>query len=129
MLFCCNKYLRLFLQRSILHIVPVLFFCLSAYPQEDVSKKDSLNPRLNPLLLSSFKKPVKADPTLDEYLKPTKNELMDWSAYYLTDEQRRERVRRLNQPLYKQIGNDIIDSYVHSLIYGKIKKPAAVPKF
>ena len=129
MLFCSNKYLRLFLQRSILHIVPVLFFCLSAYPQEDVSKKDSLNPSLNPLLLSTFKKPVKVDPTLVEHLKPTKNELMDWSAYYLTDEQRRERERRLNQPLYKQIGNDIIDSYVHSLIYGKIKKPAAVPKF
>ena len=129
MLFCSNKYLRLFLQRSILHIIPVLFFCLSAYSQEDVSKKDSLNPSLNPLLLSTFKKPVKVDPTLVEHLKPTKNELMDWSAYYLTDEQRRERERRLNQPLYKQIGNDIIDSYVHSLIYGKIKKPAAVPKF
>lgn len=129
MLFCSNKYLRLFLQRSILHIIPVLFFCLSAYSQEDVSKKDSLNLRLNPLLLSTFKNPVKADPTLNEHLKPTKNELMDWSAYYLTDEQRRERERRLNQPLYKQIGNDIIDSYVHSLIYGKIKKPAAVPKF
>ena len=129
MLFCSNKYLRLFLQRSILHIILVLFFCLSAYSQEDVSKKDSLNPSLNPLLLSTFKKPVKVDPTLVEHLKPTKNELMDWSAYYLTDEQRRERERRLNQPLYKQIGNDIIDSYVHSLIYGKIKKPAAVPKF
>ncbi len=129
MLFCSNKYLRLFLQRSILHIIPVLFFCLSAYSQEDVSKKDSLNLRLNPLLLSTFKNPVKVDPTLNEHLKPTKNELMDWSAYYLTDEQRRERERRLNQPLYKQIGNDIIDSYVHSLIYGKIKKPAAVPKF
>ncbi len=129
MLFCSNKYLRLFLQRSILHIIPVLFFCLSAYSQEDVSKKDSLNLRLNPLLLSTFKNPVKADPTLNEHLKPTKNELMDWSAYYLTDEQRRERERRLSQPLYKQIGNDIIDSYVHSLIYGKIKKPAAVPKF
>lgn len=129
MLFCSNKYLRLLLQRSILHIVPILFFCLSAYSQEDVSEKDSLNLRLNPLLLSTFKNPVKADPTLNEHLKPTKNELMDWSAYYLTDDQRRERERRLNQPLYKQIGNDIIDSYVRSLIYGKIKKPAAVPKF
>ncbi len=129
MLFCSNKYLRLFLQRSILHILPVLFFCLSAYSQEDVSEKDSLNLRLNPLLLSTFKNPVKVDPTLNEHLKPTKNELMDWSAYYLTDDQRRERERRLNQPLYKQIGNDIIDSYVRSLIYGKIKKPAAVPKF
>ena len=129
MLFCGNKYLRLFLQKSVLSTGLILFFGLLVYCQDNPLQKDSFNLHLNPLLISTFKNPVKTNTLLNEHLKPTKNELMDWSAYYLTDEQRKERERKLNQPVYKQIANDIIDSYVNSLIYGKTKKPAAIPKF
>ena len=86
MLFCSNKYLRLFLQKSVLSIGLILVFGLSAYCQDNLLKKDSFNLHLSPLLISAFKKPVKANPLLNEHLKPTKNELMDWSAYYLTDD-------------------------------------------
>ena len=105
----------------------MLFFCLPVYAQNDVSKKDSSNLHLNPLLLSSFKKPVKPNPSLNEHFKSPNNQLMYWPNYPLTAAQIEERDKRNNRPFKEQIVHDVIDSYIDGLIKGKPKKPVAKP--
>ena len=128
MLFCCNKYLCHFLQRSILSIGLILAFVIAVPAQNDNNESSTGHFNLNPLLRSSFK-PIKAHPLLTGYIKPGKHELMYWPAYPLTAAQIAERDKKYNRPISQQIANEMIESIINSLIYGK-KTPVAVrPKF
>ena len=128
MLFCCNKYLSYFLQRSIFSIVLILAFVTAVPAQNNNNESSTDHFNLNPLLRSSFK-PIKAHPLLPGYIKPTKHELMYWPNYPLTAAQIAERDKKYNRPIGQQIADEILVSTINSLIYGK-KKPVAVrPKF
>ena len=133
MLFICYKYLHPVLQKSILSIVLVLFFCLAAYAQNNLLKKDTATFHLNPLLRFSNNAPVKSNPLLTEFIKPGKHELMRWPNYPLNAVQiaasDREWDRKYNSPIGEQIASEIIKSYVNSLIYGRKIPPATLPKF
>jgi hypothetical protein len=131
-----SRYLYLFLQRSILCIGLVMFFSLSTYSQEDrLTVKSDF--RLNPLILSSFKKGLSTNrtrnvhPALYDYLKPRPFEVVCFSQYPLTLTQRMDMISRENcQPIGKQIVSDIAESYINSILNGKNKKPVVVaPKF
>ncbi|MEO7306286.1 MAG: hypothetical protein ABIR78_13110 [Ferruginibacter sp.] len=88
---------------------------------------------LNPLLLSSFKKPAKANPLLAEYIKPTKYELMRWSNYPLTAAQiearNKEWDRQNNRSLGEQIAGDILETYLKAVLSGKKQVVAVRPRF
>ena len=94
-------------------------------------------PRMNPLLYAAFKKPLKPNPLLSEYVKPSKYELMYWPNFPLTPAQvearDKEWERRNNRPFGEQILSDIateiIKYQVNSLIYGKKMPVAVAPKF
>ena len=54
---------------------------------------------------------------------------MYWPNYPLTAAQIAERDKKYNRPIGQQIADEILESTINSLIYGK-KKPVAVrPKF
>ena len=128
MLICCNKYLSYFLQRSIFSIGLILAFVIAVPAQNNNNESSTDHFNLNPLLRSSFK-PIKAHPLLTGYVKPTKHELMYWPNYPLTAAQIAERDKKYNRPIGQQIADEILESTINSLIYGK-KKPVAVrPKF
>lgn len=132
MLFGPNKYLNLFFQKNISTVVLLVLLTVTARSQDRLVQKDTVS-RLNPLLYTSFKKQAKPNPFLTAYIKPRKHELLYWPNYPLTAAQlearNREWERRNNQSIGRQIANDIIESYVNSLIYGKKHTPVVVPKF
>lgn len=122
MLFIRNKYRHHLLQKTILCFVLMRFFIIPASAQTNEF-------HLNPLLRSSFKKPVNATPLLTAYIKPSKHELMYWPNFPLTAAQIAERDRKYDRPIGQQIADDILESTFKTLIYGKKKVPATVPKF
>src|SRR6478609_6085613 len=107
MLFDCFKYLKPFFQRSVLLIGLIFAFATTLPAQTNSLKSDTANYTLNPLLRSSFQKPVKTNPMLTEYIKPTKYELMRWPNYSLTAAQIEERDRQNDLPPEKQLAHDI----------------------
>lgn len=90
---------------------------------------DSAGIHLNPLLRSSFKKGLKPNPLLAEYIRPSKYELMRWPNYPLTPAQVAERDRRYNQSLTQQIVGGIVDSYLNFLLYGRKGPVVVAPRF
>ena len=127
MLCSCNKYSPQLLQRTVVFFILILFFAIPVSAQTDNSNTNEFH--LNPLLLGSFKKPVKANLLLTEYIKPTKYELMRWPNYPLTPAQIAERDKRYDRPIGQQILSDAADSYIKAILSGK-KTPVAVrPKF
>lgn len=124
------RYLYLFSRKIFMSIVLVLCLASRSHAQNMPAEKDSGFHHLNPLLHSSFKKPVKPAPGLNEHFKRPNNQLMSWPNYPLTAAQIAERDRRLNEPVGKQIAEEIIGSYINAVMTGKNKKPvASVPKF
>lgn len=124
-----NKQLFLVLQNTTLCILTMLFFSLPAYSQNDFAKPDAESAKLNPIFLAAIKKPIKANPIFVERIKPTKHELMYWPNFPLTAAQIEARDRLRNRSLGRQISDDIIKTYVNTLIYGKKMLPAVIPKF
>jgi hypothetical protein len=137
MLLGCNKYLSRFLLKPLVMIGFIFSFSIAASAQVYYNHVVGKYPLMNPLLFDAFKKPVKPNPLLSEYIKPSKFELMHWPYFPLTPAQvearDREWKRKNKQSIGRQIVNDIADdiikTQVNSLIYGK-KTPVAVrPKF
>jgi len=132
MLLGCNKYLKHFLLKPVLVIGFIFSFSIAASAQVYYNDVVGKFPKMNPLLYSAFKKPLKPDPLLSEYIKPSKYELMYWPNFPLTPAQvearDREWERKNKQPIGEQIAGDIIKSSVNRLIYSK-KPVAATPKF
>jgi hypothetical protein len=137
MLLGCNKYLPHFLLKPIVTIGLIFSFSIAASAQiyyNDVVEK---YPRMNPLLYGAFRKPVKPNPLLSEYIKPSTHELMYWPNFPLNyaqlEARQREWERKNNRPFGEQIlsgiTTDIIKSSVNSLIYGKKMPVAVAPKF
>lgn len=129
----CNKYLTRFLLKPMLTIGVIFSFSIAASAQVYYNDVAGKYPLMNPLLFDAFKKPVKPNPLLSEYIKPSKFELMHWRNFPLTQAQvearDREWQRKNNRPIGEQIAGDMITGYVNSIIYGK-KTPVAVrPKF
>ncbi|MBL0183650.1 MAG: hypothetical protein IPP96_15715 [Chitinophagaceae bacterium] len=115
-------------------IVLMLCFASLTHAQNKLVASNTSPNHLSPLLVSSFKKPVKPIENLNEYFKSPDNQLMFWPNYPLTAAQiearQREWDRRNSQSLGQQIAGDIAESYIKSLINGINKKPVAnVPKF
>ena len=133
MLFTGTKYLSLFMQKILLNIIFIAAFSINASAQNNNVNSDSNKIKLSPLLLSSFKKPLKVNPLLAEKIKPTKFELMYWPNYPLTAAQiearDREWQRRKKQTIGEQIASDIIKNQINSLIYGKKMPVAVAPRF
>lgn len=136
MLLCYSKYLYRFMQRIFIILVFMGAFTLTSSAQDNNSNVVKRS-TLNPLLISAFKKSVKPNPMLSEYIKPRKHELMYWPNYPLTAAQvevrYRESERRNKQTLGGQIlsdiTSDIIKNQVNSLMYGRKMPVAVAPKF
>jgi hypothetical protein len=130
MLFVKYNYLYLFFQKTMAGVVLILVFCVPANAQNESLKKDTTALHLNPLLVSSFRKTVKPNPGLNDHFKIPNNQLMYWPMYPLTAAQIEARDKKYNEPVGKQIAEEVIGSYLNSIINGKNKKPvASVPKF
>ena len=137
MLSGCNKYLNHFLLKPMLTIGFIFSFSFAASAQVYNANEVGKYPRMNPLLYAAFKKPLKPNPLLSEYVKPSKYELMYWPNFPLTPAQvearDKEWERRNNRPFGEQIlsdiATDIIKYQVNSLIYGKKMPVAVAPKF
>ncbi len=137
MLFSGNKYLSFFMQHLLLNLVFLAAFTTNASAQNNNVKSDSNTVKLSPLLLSAFKKPLKANPLPAKKIKPSKFELMYWPNYPLTAAQiearNKEWERRstytLGQQIVMDIAGDIIKNQINSLIYGKKMPVAVAPKF
>jgi hypothetical protein len=137
MLSGCNKYLNHFLLRSVCIIGFIFAFAITAIAQTTAGDTPVKTQVLNPLLFSAFKKPLKANPLLSEYIKPSKYELMYWPNFPLTVAQVEARDREWKTRNKKTIGgqivsdiaSDIIKNSVNSLIYGKKMPVAVTPKF
>lgn len=132
-----NTYLTGFLVKPM--VIIGLTFSFSNVASAQVYYNDVVGkyPLMNPLLYAAFKKPLKPNPLLSEYVRPSKHELLYWPYFPLNAAQaearNREWDRRNKQSLGRQIAGDIagdiIKNQVNSLIYGK-KMPVAVrPKF
>ncbi len=137
MLLGCNKYLTHFLLKPIVTIGFIFSFSIAASAQVYYNNVVGKYPRMNPLLFAAFKKPLKPNPLLSEYIKPSKYELMYWPNFPLNAAQveardrawERENNRPIGEKIASDIAKDIIKNSVNTLIYGK-KTPVAVrPKF
>jgi len=129
MLCSCTKYSHQLLQRTILCFGLILFIIVPVSAQTVKASIKTSEYHLNPLLISSFKKPIKPNPLFAEYIKASKYELMRWPNYPLTAAQIEARDRKYDQSIGQQIAGGIVDSYINSVLYGK-KTPVAVrPKF
>ncbi len=137
MLSGCNKYLPHFLLKPIVTIGFIFSFSIAASAQVNYNDVVEKYPRMNPLLFGAFRKPVKPNPLLSEYIKPSKHELMYWPNFplnaYQADAREREWERRNKQTIGGQIVSDIaydiIKSSVNLLLYGKKMPVAVAPKF
>ena len=132
MLLSFNKNLNSFMQKTFITFVFICLFTLASSAQIYDVKTVGKYPLMSPLLLDAFKKPLKPNPLLSEYVKPSKHELMYWPYFPLTiaqvEARNREWERKNRQSIGEQIAGDIIKSSVNALIYGK--SPVAVaPKF
>lgn len=125
-----NKYWQFSPRKAVLTIALVLGFVSLLQAQNKAEEKSNPGQQLNPLLFSSFKKPVKPATDLNERFKRPTNQLMSWPNYPLTAQQIMQRDEKYNQPIGKQIASEIAESYINSLLNGRNKKPVAVrPKF
>jgi len=133
----CNKYLTRFFMKPMVTIGFAFSFSSLASAQVYYNDVVGKYPLMNPLLYAAFKKPLKPNPLLSEYVKPSKYELMHWPYFPLNaaqvDARNREWERRnklsIGEQIAGDIAGDIISNQVNSLIYGK-KTPVAVqPKF
>lgn len=137
MLSGCNKYLYHFLLKPIATVGFIFSFSIATSAQVYYNDVVGKYPKMNPLLHVAFKKTVKPNPLLSEYIKPSKYELMYWPNFPLTPAQvearDREWERKNNRPIGQQILSDIssaiIKNSVNSLIYGKKMPVAVAPKF
>ncbi len=132
MLLSFNKYLTGFLLKPIVTIGFIFSFSIAASAQVYYNDVVGKYPLMNPLLYVAFKKPLKPNPLLSKYVKPSKHELMYWPYFPLTiaqvEARNREWERKNKQSIGEQITGDIIKSSVNALIYGK--SPVAVaPRF
>ena len=137
MLLSCNKYLSRFLLKPMVTIGFIFSFSAAASAQVYYNYVVGKYPLMNPLLFAAFKKPLKPNPLLSEYVKPSNYELMYWPNFPLNvaqiEARNREWERRNNRTIVGQIvsdiANDIIKTQVNSLIYGKKMPVAVTPKF
>ncbi len=137
MLSGCNKYLNHFLLKPMLTIGFIFSFSIAASAQIYEANVAGKYPLINPLLSAAFKKPLKSNLLLSEYIKPSKHELVYWPNFPLNAAQaearNREWERRNKQTIGGQIvsdiAHDIIKNQVNSLIYGKKMPVAVTPKF
>jgi hypothetical protein len=123
-----HKYFYLPVQAMLFFLLLVLSPATASSQQHKLSNQPANKP-LNPLLYSSFKKPVKANPLFELYIKPSRFELMYWPNFPLTPEQIAARDRIYDQSLGQQIVGDIIGTGINSLLQGRKLPPAKVPKF
>ena len=133
----CNKYFKHFLLKPILTIGCTFSFSIAATTQVYYNDVAGKYPRLNPLLFGAFRNPVKPNPLLSEYIKPSKHELMYWPNFPLNAAQVEvrnrewERIKKKTNggQIVSDIASDIIKNQVNSLIYGKKMPVAVAPKF
>ena len=137
MLLCCNKYLNRFLLKPLVIIGFILSFSKAASARVYYNDVAGKYPKMNPLLFDAFKKPVKTNPLLSEYVKTSKHELMYWPHFSLTPAQieakdrkwERRNKQTIGEQIISDIASDIIKNQVNSLIYGKKMPVAVAPKF
>lgn len=136
MLLWCNKYFNHFLLRPVMITGLVFLFSMATSAQVyDANIVGEL--KYSPLLRAAFKKTLKTNPLLLEYIKPKKHELMYWPNYPLTasqiDARNREWERRDKQTFGEEIPgdmtDDIIKNLVSTLLYGRKMPAANIPKF
>lgn len=108
MLLCCNKYLNRFLLKPLVTIGFIFSFSIAASAQAYNANEVGKYPRMNPLLYAAFKKPLKPNPLLSEYAKPSKYELMYWPNFPLTPAQIEARNREWERKNRQTIGEPLI---------------------
>jgi hypothetical protein len=131
MLYSNKKYYPLFLHKIIVSIVVMLFCSIFAHAQNITFRNEPVKHHYNTVTAINFNSSLKVNARLKERLMPPKNQLMSWHNYYLTAAQieQRDRNKRLNQSIGRQIANDMLNSYVNALIYGKKSPVVVAPKF
>ena len=137
MLSGCNKYFTRFFLMSIVTIGFIFSFSIAASAQVYDANTVGKYPKINPLLFGTFKKPVKPNPLLSEFIRPSTHELMYWHGFPLNAVQVKARDREweirnkqtIGRQIVSDIANDIIKNQVNSLIYGKKMPVAVAPKF
>ena len=136
MLLCRNKYLYHFMQKTFATVIFICSFTLAASAQIYNANVVGKYPCMSPLLFAAFKKPLKPNPLLSSYVKPSKYELMYWPNFPLTPAQVEARNREwersnkqtIGGQIVSDIANDIIKNQINSLIYGKKMPVAVAPK-
>lgn len=127
-----SKYSYHLMQKILVTIIFICSFSLALSAQINNTQIAEKFPLMNPILSGAFKKPIKADPLLSEYIKPSKRELMYWPNFPLNaiqiEARKRDWERKNKQTIGEQIAGNIIKSSINTLIYGK-KPVAAAPKF
>lgn len=137
MILSCNKYLPVFLKKTILAFVVLMVFNTNTTAQNYSVKSNANSTIINPLLLTAFKQPAKATAMLSERMKPSKYELMYWPNFPLSTAQIEIRDRKWERKNRKTIGgqivsdvaSDIIKTQVNSLVYSKKSPVAVAPRF
>lgn len=137
MLLSCTKYLPHFLMKPMITIGLMFSFSISISAQAFDNKVDEKYPQMSPLLFAAFKKPVKPNLLLSEYVKPSKHELMYWPDFPLnasqlearSNECERRNKQTVGGQIISDIASDIIKNQVNSLIYSKKMPVAVTPKF
>ena len=113
--------------------LPSIFLCstLTLFSSSNLSAQTFVASKTNlsPLFFKYFRQPLKANPQLNQIIKPSKYELMYWPNYPLTLQQIAARDRKNQQSIGEQIAGDIIGNAVNTLIYGKKTAIAAIPYF
>lgn len=131
MLYSNKKYYLLFLHKTILSIVVMLFCSLFTHAQNITFRNQPVKHHYNTITVININSSIKVNARLTERLMPPKNQLMSWRNYYLTAAQieQRDRNKRLNQSIGRQIANEMLDSYINALINGKKSPVVVTPKF
>ena len=137
MLVCCNKYLTRFLLKPMVTIGFIFSFSSAVSAQFCLNYGPEKHFWMNPLLFSAFKKPLKPNPLLSEFIRPSKHELMYWPnfPFYAAQiearnrEWERKNKKTIGGQIVSDIAHDIIKNQVNSLIYGKKMPVAVAPKF
>jgi len=131
MLYSNKKYYLLFLHKIIASTVVLLFCSLFTHAQNITFRNKPVKHHYNTITAININSSVKVNARLTERLMPPKNQLMSWRNYYLTAAQieQRDRNKRLNQSIGRQIASEMLDSYINYLIYGKKSPVVVTPKF
>ena len=130
MLHGTGKYFSRNANRALIVFVVLLLTTAPSKAQESGPTAYPYSFHINPILDQPAKRSFTASPNLNKHFNTQpKGELMFWPNYPLTAEQIARRDEKFNQPLGKQLLDDISSDVLKTIISGRKKAPAKAPRF